>query len=220
MQSAYITGISLALLIKPPAHLLWPFALGGFLAIASKYVLQFRGRHLWNPSNFAISLLVVAAPASVAVLSQQWGNDLATNAVIWCFGLLIASRVRMLHVTLAYVACFVALAGVRSMITGGPLLAEVAPLTGPMYQLFVFFMITDPKTTVGSVRGRVVVAAAVALVEAGIRLAGDLHVGALASLYPAPPILALAIVGPLAKAIDLYRETAPVKPVTESISTP
>ena len=59
-----------------------------------------------------------------------------------------------------------------------------------------------------------------ALVEAGIRLAGDLHVGALASLYPAPPILALAIVGPLAKAIDLYRETAPVKPVTESISTP
>ena len=220
VQSAYITGISLALLIKPPAHLLWPFALGGFLAIASKYVLQFRGRHLWNPSNFAISLLVVAAPASVAVLSQQWGNDLATNAVIWCFGLLIASRVRMLHVTLAYVACFVALAGVRSMITGGPLLAEIAPLTGPMYQLFVFFMITDPKTTVGSVRGRVVVAAAVALVEAGIRLAGDLHVGALASLYPAPPILALAIVGPLAKAIDLYRETAPVKPVTESISTP
>ena len=220
VQSAYITGISLALLIKPPAHLLWPFALGGFLAIASKYVLQFRGRHLWNPSNFAISLLVVVAPASVAVLSQQWGNDLATNAVIWCFGLLIASRVRMLHVTLAYVACFVALAGMRSMITGGPLLAEIAPLTGPMYQLFVFFMITDPKATVGSVRGRVVVAAAVALVEAGIRLAGDLHVGALASLYPAPPILALAIVGPLAKAIDLYRETAPVKPVTESISTP
>jgi len=220
VQSAYITGISLALLIKPPAHLLWPFALGGFLAIASKYVLQFRGRHLWNPSNFAISLLVVVAPASVAVLSQQWGNDLATNAVIWCFGLLIASRVRMLHVTLAYVACFVALAGMRSMITGGPLLAEIAPLTGPMYQLFVFFMITDPKTTVSSVRGRIVVAAAVALVEAGIRLAGDLHVGALASLYPAPPILALAIVGPLAKAIDLYRETAPVKPVTESISTP
>src|SRR6184192_1706426 len=204
VASAYITGISLALLIKPPAHLLWPFALGGFLAIASKYVLQFRGRHLWNPSNFAISLLVVVAPASVAVLSQQWGNDLATNAVIWCFGLLIASRVRMLHVTLAYVACFVALAGMRSMITGGPLLAEIAPLTGPMYQLFVFFMITDPKTTVSSVRGRIVVAAAVALVEAGIRLAGDLHVGALASLYLAPPILALAIVGPLAKAIDLY----------------
>src|SRR5207237_563652 len=92
VQSAYITGISLALLIKPRAGLLWPFALGGFVAIASKYVLQYRGRHLWNPSNFAISLLVLAAPGSIAILSRQWGNDLATNAVIWCFGLLIVCR--------------------------------------------------------------------------------------------------------------------------------
>ena len=218
LQSAYITGISLALLIKPPTHLLWPFALGGFLAIASKYVLQYRGRHLWNPSNFAISLLVLVAPGSVAILSRQWGNDLATNAVIWCFGLLIASRVRMLHVTVTYVGCFVALAVARSVITGGPLLAEIAPLTGPMYQLFVFFMITDPKTTVSSVRGRIIVAVAVALVEAGIRLAGDFHVGALAPFYPAPPILALAFVGPLAKAIDLYHGAKPS--VIDSTSTP
>jgi len=205
VASAYITGISLALLIKPRADLLWPFALGGFLAIASKYVLRYRGRHLWNPSNFAISVLLLVAPASVAILSRQWGNDLATNAVIWCFGLLIVSRVRMLHVTLSYVACFVALAALRHWIVGGPLLAEIAPITGPMYQLFIFFMITDPKTTVSTVRGRIIVAAAVAVAEAAIRLAGDYNVAALNLLYPAPPILALAIVGPVANVIDLYR---------------
>ena len=205
VASAYITGISLALLIKPRADLLWPFALGGFLAIASKYVLRYRGRHLWNPSNFAISVLLLVAPASVAILSRQWGNDLATNAVIWCFGLLIVSRVRMLHVTLTYVACFVALAALRHWIVGGPLLAEIAPITGPMYQLFIFFMITDPKTTVSTVRGRIIVAAAVAVAEAAIRLAGDYNVAALNLLYPAPPILALAIVGPVANVIDLYR---------------
>ena len=206
VQSAYITGISLALLTKPRADLLWPFALGGFLAIASKYVLQYRGRHLWNPSNLAISLLVVLAPGSVAILSHQWGNELATNAVIWGVGLLIVTRVRMLHVTLTYVVCFVALAALRSLIIGGPLVAEIGPLTGPMYQLFIFFMMTDPKTTVSSVRGRVLVAALVAVAEMGIRLAGDYHVGVLAPLYPAPPILALAIVGPIAKAIDVRRE--------------
>ncbi len=205
LASAYITGISLALLIKPRADLLWPFALGGFLAIASKYVLRYRGRHLWNPSNFAISVLLLVAPASVAILSRQWGNDLATNAVIWCFGLLIVSRVRMLHVTLTYVACFLALAALRHGIVGGPLLAEIAPITGPMYQLFIFFMITDPKTTVSTVRGRIIVAATVAVAEAAIRLAGDFHVAQLSRLYPAPPILALAIVGPVANVIDLYR---------------
>ncbi len=206
VQSAYITGISLALLIKPRADLLWPFALGGFIAIASKYVLQYRGRHLWNPSNFAISVLLVAAPATVAILSHQFGNDLATNAVIWCFGLVIVSRVRMLHVTLTYGACFVALAALRHWIVGGPLLAEIAPLTGPMYQLFIFFMVTDPKTTVSTVPGRMIVAAAVAALEAVIRVAGDYHVAALSLLYPAPPILALAIVGPVAKLLDLYGE--------------
>jgi Na+-translocating ferredoxin:NAD+ oxidoreductase RnfD subunit len=74
-----------------------------------------------------------------------------------------------------------------------------------MYQLFIFFMITDPRTTVSSRRGRIVVAALVAVVEAAIRVAADSHVAALSLLYPAPPILALAIVGPVAKAVDLYR---------------
>ncbi len=205
LQSAYVTGLSLALLLKPQTGVLWPFALGAFLAIASKYVLAYRGRHLWNPSNFAISLLLVIAAGSVAILSHQWGNHLTTNAVIWGFGLLIAARVRVLHVTLTYVVCYALLAAARSAIVGTPVLAELGPITGPMYQLFIFFMITDPKTTVGSMRGRIGVAALVAVVEAAIRLAADYHVAALSLLYPAPPILALAIVGPIAKAIDVRR---------------
>ena len=54
LLSAYISGISLTLLIKPQGGALWPFALGGFLAISSKYVLRYRDNHLWNPTNFAI----------------------------------------------------------------------------------------------------------------------------------------------------------------------
>lgn len=206
VSSAYVSGISLSLLTKPQANLLWPFALGGFLAIASKYVLRFRGRHLWNPSNFAISLLVLVAPGSVAILSHQWGNELGTNAVIWVVGLLVVTRARVLHVTLSYVAAFFVLAVLRHFAVGGPLLAELAPITGPMYQLFIFFMITDPPTTVSTRRGRILVAVIVALVEAIIRLAGDLGVGLLSPLYVSPPILALAIVGPVAKWIDLRRE--------------
>ncbi len=205
IASAYITGISLALLIKPQANILWPFALGAFLAIASKYVLVYRNRHLWNPSNFAIAFLLLAAPASVAVLSHQWGNDLRINLVIWAFGLLIAARARVLHVTLTYVACFIVLAMIRNLIVGGPLLAELAPITGPMYQLFVFFMVTDPRTTVSTRRGRIVVVATVALLEAVIRIAGDFQLSLLRPFYVSPPLLALAIVGPIAMWWDLRR---------------
>jgi Na+-translocating ferredoxin:NAD+ oxidoreductase RnfD subunit len=208
LSSAYVSGISLSLLTKPQAGILWPFALGGFLAIASKYVLRYRGRHLWNPSNFAISLLVIVAPGSVAILSHQWGNELATNAVIWFVGLLVVTRAKVLHVTLAYVGAFFVLAVLRNLIVGGPLLAEIAPITGPMYQLFIFFMITDPPTTVSTRRGRMLVAVIVALTEAVIRIAGDFNVGFLSPLYVSPPILALTIVGPIAKWIDLRRRPA------------
>ena len=205
LASAYVSGISLSLLLKPQAGLLWPFALGGLLAIASKYVVVYRNRHLFNPSNFAISALLLLAPGTVAILSHQWGNDLATNAVIWAVGLLVVWRARMLHVTLTYVVSFLLLAAVRTAVVDGPLLAEIAPITGPMYQLFIFFMVTDPRTTVRSRRGRILVAVLVAMVEAVIRLAGDHHVGLLRPLYPAPPILALFLVGPVAMWVDLWR---------------
>lgn len=209
LASAYITGISLALLIKPQANILWPFALGAFIAIASKYVLTYRGRHLWNPSNFAIALLLLIAADSVAVLSHQWGNDLRINLIIWAFGLAIASRARVLHVTLTYVACFIVFAVLRNLIVGGPLLAELAPITGPMYQLFVFFMVTDPRTTVSTKRGRMIVVAIVALVESIIRLSGDYQLALLRPFYVSPPLLALAVVGPVAMFLDLRR--TPVK---------
>lgn len=198
LQSAYVSGISMALLTKPIPGLVWPFALGGFLAIASKYALTWRGRHLWNPTNFAICLLLLLAPESVAVLSHQWGNEFATNAVIWVFGLVIATRARVVHITLTYVACFIALAWARTALFGGALGTEIAPLTGPMYQLFVFFMVTDPRTVVPGRRAQMGVVAIVALVEAVIRVAGDHAVPYLTPLYAAPPLFALTIVGPIA----------------------
>src|SRR5437762_12133007 len=36
LQSAYISGLSLTLLLKPQGGMLWAFVLGGFLAISSK----------------------------------------------------------------------------------------------------------------------------------------------------------------------------------------
>lgn len=209
LQSAYVTGISLTILLRPQAGLWWPYVVGAALSIGSKYVLRWRGRHLWNPSNLGIAVLLLLAPGRVAVLSHELGNDLGANAVIWGLGLLIASRARILHVSATYVACFALLAAARSAITGAPLGAELAPLSGPMYQLMAFFMLTDPRTTPGTRRGRVITVACVALVEALVRLGNDLDVAAAAPFAPAPPILALFVVGPIALALDLARRRRP-----------
>src|SRR6266699_5652587 len=210
LQSAYISGISLTLLIKPQGGALWPFALGGFLAISSKYVLRYRDNHLWNPTNFAIAALLLTAPDRVSVLSHQFGNDVATNLVIWTFGLIIAARVGVLHITLTYVASFLLLNSLRAAVLGQPVLPELAPITGPMYQLFVFFMITDPRTVVRGRQRQIVVAVLIALMETLIRFGSDKGWPLPTAFNVAPAFFALATVGPVAKFLDLRRLARPM----------
>jgi Na+-translocating ferredoxin:NAD+ oxidoreductase RnfD subunit len=192
LASAYISGISISILVRSP--LLWPYALGGVVSIMSKYVLRMRRRHLWNPSNFGICALLFLAPFAVAPLSVQWGNDLWPMLVIWVVGLFTIWRAKRAHITVAYVMSFFLFAFVRSLITGSPYVTEVAPITGPMYQLFALFMITDPKTTVSSTWGAVVVACLVAFVEMLLRLGEVIYA----------PFYALFIVGPAALLVEMW----------------
>jgi Na+-translocating ferredoxin:NAD+ oxidoreductase RnfD subunit len=190
--SAYITGISVGILIRSPA--VWPYALCAAISIVSKYVLRVKGRHLWNPSNFGICAMLFLAGDSVASLSIQLGNNLWPMIVIWVLGSIIILRLKRFHITGTYVACFILFALVRSFITGSPWQSEIAPITGPMYQLFIFFMITDPKTTVRSKTGQCVVVVAVALVETVLRLYQNVYA----------PYYALFLVGPSALLIEMW----------------
>jgi Na+-transporting NADH:ubiquinone oxidoreductase subunit NqrB len=192
LASAYITGISVGILVRSPAF--WPYAVCAVVSIMSKYVLRVKGRHIWNPSNFGISALLFLAPETVASLSIQWGNYLLPMVVIWILGSVIIWRVRRFHITGTYVACFIAFAFLRSYITGSPWQSEIAPLTGPMYQLFIFFMVTDPKTTVRSKFWQCVVVALVALVEMILRLSQVVYA----------PFYALFLVGPAALLVEMW----------------
>ncbi|HYE75908.1 MAG TPA: hypothetical protein VEF04_21365, partial [Blastocatellia bacterium] len=189
--SAYISGISIGMLLRSPEF--WPYALCAAISITSKYVIRWRGRHLWNPSNFAICAMLLLAPYTVASLSVQWGNDVWPMLVVWAVGSIIIYRLKRFHITLTYVASFIFFAFVRTLFTGHAFFAEVAPITGPMYQLFIFFMITDPPTTVRTKVGQCAVAFCVAFVEMILRLMEVVHA----------PYYALTIVGPLANIIEI-----------------
>jgi hypothetical protein len=66
-----------------------------------------------------------------------------------------------------------------------------------MYQLFIFFMVTDPKTTVRAKSWQCVVVFLVAFAEMILRLNQILYA----------PFYALFIVGPIAMLIDIWIES-------------
>jgi Na+-transporting NADH:ubiquinone oxidoreductase subunit NqrB len=192
LASAYISGISCGILVRSPEW--WPYLLVPMVSIVSKYVIRWKGRHLWNPSNLGIAAALFLAPDAVASLSVQWGNTVWPMVVIWTLGAIIVTRLRRLHICATYVGAFLAFAVLRHFITGHTLASEVAPITGPMYQLFIFFMITDPKTTVTSKRGQMLVAVLVAFAEHLLRLGQSVHA----------PYYALTLVGPAANVVDIW----------------
>lgn len=196
LASAYISGISVGILVRSP--FIWTYAFCAAISIISKYVLRVKDRHIWNPSNFGITAMLFLAPWAVASLSIQWGNNLWAMLVIWVLGSVIIYNLKRFHITLTYVVAFLIFSLLRSLVTGHSFLAEVAPITGPMYQLFIFFMITDPKTTVRSSKSaQCFVAFMVAFVEMVFRLGENVHA----------PYYALFIVGPVASLIDIWRNS-------------
>jgi len=192
LSSAYISGISVGILIRSP--MFWPYALCSALSISSKYVLRYKGRHIWNPSNFGVVAMLILASNSVAVLSIQWGNNLWPMLVIWVIGSYSIWKIKRFHICATYVISFLFFAVFRSWITGDPYLAEISPITGPMYQLFVFFMITDPRTTVKAKWGQYAVPFAIAFLEFILRL----------NEFVYAPFYALFIVGPTAMYLELW----------------
>lgn len=192
--SAYITGISVGILLRSPAF--WPYALCAALSITSKYTLRVRGRHICNPSNFGICAMLFLASESVAGLSIQWGNNMASLIVIWVLGALILWRAKRFQITATYLVSFFLLGLLRAHITGDPWQSEIAPITGPEYQLFMFFMITDPRTTLKSWKGQMIVAVAIAVVEMLLRLDQSVYA----------PLYALFLVGPPALLIEMWMD--------------
>ena len=140
--SAYITGISCGILMRSP--FLWPYALVAFISIVSKYALRVGPKHLWNPSNLGMSLVLFLAPETASLLSVQWGNVVAPMVVIWTLGSVIVYRVGRFHLSATYVASFLLFSVIRSSVTGIPWLATVAPITGPRAAGGICFMVTGP----------------------------------------------------------------------------
>ena len=173
------------------------------ISIASKYALRVRGRHLWNPTNFGVTVMLVLAAQHTASLSVQYGNVIWANIVIWTLGALILGRIGKLHIPVVFALVYTLLSPLRSWLTGNQWLTEIAPLTGPMYQLYMCFMITDPKTTTHKVWSQCLTAGLVAVAETAFRLAPTLFPTAPEFLSFDAAYLALFVVGPTANLIEI-----------------
>ncbi len=167
-RSALISGLSLCLLLRSNSAAL--AAAAAFAAIASKFVLRWSGKHVFNPTNFGIVALMLLS-GGVWVSPGQWGSVAFFGFLLVCVGGLVVYRAERSDVTLAFLGFYAALLVGRSLWLGEPLTIPLHRLQNGALLIFSFFMISDPRTTPDSRPGRVLFALMVALGAAYVQFA-------------------------------------------------
>lgn len=166
-RSALISGLSLCLLLRTNSLAL--AILATVITIASKFVLRIGGKHVFNPTNFGLAVMMLAT-GGVWISPGQWGSTALFAFLMACLGGLVVNRATRSDVTFTFLGVYTALIVGRSLWLGEPLSIPIHRLESGALLLFSFFMISDPKTTPDSRAGRIAFAALVAVGAAYIQL--------------------------------------------------
>lgn len=189
--SAMLTGSAVALIMRvvgtaPGDHWTtyawWLFAGVAAVSLLSKYVIRYRGSHVFNPANLGLVLaFVVLGSERVEPLDFWWAPlsnpaMIAAYAVILIGGALITRRLHLLILGATFWVTLAASLGVLAasghcMVTrwsfapvcGADFWRSI--VTSPEILIFLFFMITDPKTVPAGRVGRVVFGLLVGIVS-------------------------------------------------------
>jgi Na+-translocating ferredoxin:NAD+ oxidoreductase RnfD subunit len=189
--SALLTGNGVAFILRVPGtehgdwwslHGAWIFAGTAAVALLSKYLIRVRGRHVFNPSNIGLVLcFLLLGPERADPLAFWWGPLsgwlVLALAIIVAGGLAILTRLRLLAIAVWFWLAFAAALALVAL--GGHAMTaswHLGPITGaefwrvlvfsPEILVFLFFMITDPKTVPAGPTGRRAYAVAVGLLAA------------------------------------------------------
>ena len=111
-KSALISGLSLCLLLRTNSLTL--AVLTAAMAIGSKFLLRVGGKHVFNPTNFALVAMMLVT-GQVWVSPGQWGSTAVFGFLLASAGGLVVNRAARSDVTLAFLAGYAGLLAARSL---------------------------------------------------------------------------------------------------------
>jgi len=189
--SALLTGNGVAFVLRVPGthhgdwwslRGWWIFAATAAVSLLSKYVLRLRGEHIFNPSNIGLVLcFLILGSGRAEPLDFWWGPMSAwmglALGIIVVGGLAILTRLKLLSIAAGFWLAFAA--GIGALALSGHAMTarwHFGPITGvyfwwilvtsPEILVFLFFMITDPKTSPHATRARLFYAVSIGLLAA------------------------------------------------------
>lgn len=163
LKSALITSLGLCLLLHTNHYT--TAMLAAFVAIASKFLIRYNNKHIFNPVNFGIVFMLIFSN-DAWISPGQWGNHILILFVLGILGFLVLKKVNRLDASLTFLIVFCGLNFIRSVVyLGWTPDVFIHQISNGTLALFTFFMITDPMTTPNHRKARIIWVSLIALVS-------------------------------------------------------
>jgi len=165
--SGIISGLGLSLLLDAGLRI-FPFVFAAVLCVSSKYLLRFHDKHFYNPTAFAITVIVFLNLGSLTP-GYQWGGGTTALWIVLSMGTLLLAKVKRVALLVSFILFFLASALIRTLIGHESVSLAFGVMTGAPFQLFTFFMLPDPRTTPNSRWAQVLFSGAVVVADFTLR---------------------------------------------------
>jgi Na+-transporting NADH:ubiquinone oxidoreductase subunit NqrB len=188
LKSGLITGLGLSLLFHSSNPLLW--AAAPIIAISSKYLIQWKKRHIFNPANFGIIIPILLFGDSW-ISPGQWGSSAVLLFFFGSAAAMVLFKVGRIDTSLAFLGTLFLLEVLRNVVfLGWEWDVVTHKFTNGSLLLFAFFMITDPKTTPGGWLARMLWGVGIALLTFILTSKFYIHTAPMWALFFAAPVTA------------------------------
>ena len=189
-KSATITALSLSILLRAVSPWIW--ALAALIGIGAKFIIRYRGKHIFNPACLGIVSTCLIFGRDVWVSPGQWGQAPLFAGYALALAALVLSSAKRLDIALGFLGTFAAILITRALWLGDPMAIPMHQLSSGTLLVFSFFMITDPRSTPDTRAGRIILAMGVAALAAWFIIGPNQRAApmmALAALSILTPIL-------------------------------
>ena len=166
LPSALVTSLGLSILIRADHYS--TMVLACVAAIASKFLIRVRGKHVFNPGNFGI-VAALTLTSDAWVSPGQWGEEGWYALMFLSCGGLVVGQVGRWDTTIAFLGSYAMLEAIRNLLLGWTWDVWAHRLMSGSLLMFSLFMITDPRTIPNARIGRVLWAVAIALLTFFLR---------------------------------------------------
>jgi ferredoxin-NADP reductase len=145
VESVYISALILALILTPIKSLndLWFFGWAALWAMASKYILAIKGKHLFNPVAFAVALTYFTINQS----ASWWIGNGWMAPFVFLGGLLVVRKIGRFDLVLSFLITAMLIVLLTALFSNDFIATVQNVVLSSPILFFAFIILTEPLST-------------------------------------------------------------------------